>query len=43
MTTTVLLTNDDGIDAVGLRALSDALSREYDVTVVAPASNQSGV
>jgi len=43
MTPTVLLTNDDGIDAVGLRALSDALSREYDVTVVAPATNQSGV
>ncbi|TKX77496.1 5'/3'-nucleotidase SurE, partial [Halorubrum sp. SD626R] len=33
MTPTVLLTNDDGIDAVGLRALSDVLSREYDVTV----------
>ncbi|MFD1569626.1 5'/3'-nucleotidase SurE [Halorubrum laminariae] len=43
MTTTVLLTNDDGIDAVGIRALSAALSREYDVTVVAPATNQSGV
>ncbi|WP_200531034.1 5'/3'-nucleotidase SurE [Halorubrum sp. LN27] len=43
MTTEILLTNDDGIDAVGLRALSDALSREYDVTVVAPESNQSGV
>ncbi|MFW6318524.1 MAG: 5'/3'-nucleotidase SurE, partial [Halorubrum sp.] len=35
--------NDDGIDAVGIRALSDALSREYDVTVVAPKRNQSGV
>lgn len=43
MTREILLTNDDGIDAVGLRALSDALSDEYDVTVVAPASNQSGV
>ena len=43
MTTEILLTNDDGIDAVGLRALADALSRDYDVTVVAPASNQSGV
>jgi len=43
MTTEILLTNDDGIDAVGIRALADALSRDYDVTVVAPASNQSGV
>ncbi|PHQ39745.1 5'/3'-nucleotidase SurE [Halorubrum persicum] len=43
MTTEILLTNDDGIDAVGLRALSDALSHDYEVTVVAPASNQSGV
>ncbi|EMA66555.1 stationary-phase survival protein SurE [Halorubrum aidingense JCM 13560] len=43
MTKEILLTNDDGIDAVGIRALSDALSREHDVTVVAPASNQSGV
>ena len=39
----ILLTNDDGIDAAGIRALADALRREYDVTVVAPASNQSGV
>ena len=43
MTREVLLTNDDGIDAAGIRALSDALSRTYDVTVVAPATNQSGV
>lgn len=38
----VLLTNDDGIDATGLRALRDALADAYDVTVVAPASNRSG-
>ncbi|WP_280587125.1 5'/3'-nucleotidase SurE [Halorubrum sp. Boch-26] len=43
MTLEILLTNDDGIDAVGIRALSDALSREHDVTVVAPNQNQSGV
>ncbi|ELZ32276.1 5'/3'-nucleotidase SurE [Halorubrum distributum] len=43
MPTEILLTNDDGIDAVGIRALADALSRDYDVTVVAPATNQSGV
>ena len=43
MTRQVLLTNDDGIDAAGIRALSEALTAEYDVTVVAPATNQSGV
>ena len=43
MSKEILLTNDDGIDAVGIRALSDALSPHHDVTVVAPASNQSGV
>ena len=43
MTLEVLLTNDDGIDAVGLRALHEALAREHEVTVVAPATNQSGV
>lgn len=43
MTLDVLLTNDDGIDAVGLRALHEALSHEHEVTVVAPATNQSGV
>jgi len=43
MTTEILLTNDDGIDSVGIRALSDALSHDYEVTVVAPESNQSGV
>lgn len=39
----VLLTNDDGIDAGGLRALYDALSAAADVTVVAPAQDQSAV
>jgi 5'-nucleotidase len=39
----VLLTNDDGIDAIGLRALYDALSETHGVTVVAPETNQSGV
>ncbi len=43
MTRDILLTNDDGIDAVGLRALYDALAADHDVTVVAPATNQSGV
>ncbi|MFB6071605.1 MAG: 5'/3'-nucleotidase SurE [Halobacterium sp.] len=38
----VLLTNDDGIDAPGIRALHDRLSDDHDVTVVAPAREQSG-
>jgi 5'-nucleotidase len=38
----VLLTNDDGIGATGLRVLREALAEDYDVTVVAPASNRSG-
>ena len=40
---TVLLTNDDGIDAPGLRALYEALSAVASVTVVAPRTNQSAV
>jgi 5'-nucleotidase len=39
----VLLTNDDGIDAGGLRAVRDALEPIADVTVVAPAVDQSAV
>jgi len=39
----ILLTNDDGIDAPGIRALAGALSELGDVTVVAPARNQSAV
>ncbi|MFC6954087.1 5'/3'-nucleotidase SurE [Halorubellus litoreus] len=40
---TVVLTNDDGIDAPGIAALHDALRDVADVTVVAPVENQSGV
>jgi 5'-nucleotidase len=40
---TVVLTNDDGIDAPGIAALHDALREVADVTVVAPTENQSGV
>lgn len=40
---TVLLTNDDGIDAPGLASLYEELTGIADVTVVAPAENQSGV
>jgi 5'-nucleotidase len=39
----ILLTNDDGIDAAGLRALADALSEVGSVTVVAPIDDQSAV
>jgi 5'-nucleotidase len=40
----VLVTNDDGYDAVGIDALVEALRAEpgLEVTVVAPATNQSG-
>ena len=38
----VLVTNDDGIDAHGLRILVEALSKYGDVYVVAPADQQSG-
>ena len=39
----ILLTNDDGIFAPGLAALRRELSKLGDVTVVAPATEQSGV
>ena len=39
----ILLTNDDGIDATGLRVLYDALSTVGTVTTVAPADDQSAV
>jgi 5'-nucleotidase len=39
----ILLTNDDGIDATGLRATAEALSAVGEVTVVAPADDQSAV
>lgn len=39
----LLLTNDDGIFAHGLRALEEALQAVGEVVVVAPASEQSGV
>jgi 5'-nucleotidase len=39
----ILLTNDDGIFAPGLAALSRGLEKIADVSVVAPATEQSGV
>jgi len=37
----VVLTNDDGIDSAGLRAMHDALSAAADVVTVAPAADRS--
>lgn len=39
----ILLTNDDGIDAVGLRAVYDALAVDYDVVAVAPTGDRSSI
>jgi len=39
----ILLTNDDGIESAGLRAVYEALRDVGEVTVVAPASDQSAV
>ncbi|MGH8495021.1 MAG: 5'/3'-nucleotidase SurE [Gammaproteobacteria bacterium] len=38
----ILLSNDDGYQSPGLRALADALAEVADITVVAPDRNQSG-
>lgn len=40
---TILLTNDDGYQSVGIKFLYDILSEEYSVVVVAPENEQSGV
>jgi len=39
----ILLTNDDGVDAVGFRALYDALAVDYDVVAVAPTGDRSSI
>jgi len=39
----ILLTNDDGIHAPGIRSLQKALTQLGDVEVVAPLAEQSGV
>jgi 5'-nucleotidase len=38
----VVVTNDDGIDSPGLRALAAVLSEHFEVVVAAPASDMSG-
>ena len=40
---TLLLTNDDGYSASGIRALHDALSESFDIVVAAPTTEQSGI
>jgi len=37
----ILLTNDDGVNSPGIRALFDELSGEHDVTIVAPMRTQN--
>src|SRR5260221_14065507 len=39
----ILLASDDGIEAAGLRAAYEELAKIGEVTVAAPAENQSGV
>jgi 5'-nucleotidase len=43
MRPSILLTNDDGVNSIGLWAAYDALKAIADVTVVAPATQQSAV
>jgi 5'-nucleotidase len=38
----ILVTNDDGIDAVGIQSMARALRAHHDVTVVAPERERSG-
>ena len=38
----ILLTNDDGIDSLGLKKLEEVLSNYGNVYVVAPLTQQSG-
>ncbi|HEX6221996.1 MAG TPA: 5'/3'-nucleotidase SurE [Acidimicrobiia bacterium] len=38
----VLVTNDDGIESAGLRALARSLSEDFEVIVAAPAADMSG-
>ena len=39
----ILLTNDDGYDAVNIQNLYKALSKDHEVWIVAPANNCSGM
>lgn len=39
----ILLTNDDGFEALGIRALYNALKDDHNVSMIAPDRNRSGV
>lgn len=39
----VLITNDDGIDSIGLRSLSEVFSQEFETYVVAPEKQRSAL
>ena len=39
----ILVTNDDGINALGIRVLAQTLAKEHEVTVIAPDVERSGV
>ncbi|MBI5359607.1 MAG: 5'/3'-nucleotidase SurE [Planctomycetes bacterium] len=39
----VLITNDDGVDADGLKALTEAFSASHDIVISAPSSQRSAV
>ena len=39
----ILLTNDDGYDAINIKAIYEKLSEEHEVWIVAPKSNCSGM
>lgn len=38
----ILLTNDDGVFAPGIRAIAEALKAEHDITIAAPSEQRSG-
>lgn len=38
----ILITNDDGVESVGIHRLAEALGKEYEVLVVAPYDERSG-
>ncbi|RUM48637.1 MAG: 5'/3'-nucleotidase SurE, partial [Marinomonas sp.] len=38
----LLLSNDDGLDALGIQTLAKQLQNRYDVTLVAPDRDRSG-
>ena len=39
----ILVTNDDGIESVGLQSLIEKLSSIFHVTVAVPSSDKSGI